>query len=130
MAYKHLFLGRTLLLRLQGYQTCVGAGMLAPGLANAVSKRYVGAAFGARDVWHPFETFRWPTRKAFVPRTDAAFFRHFGGLLEKHLFLGRTLLLRLQGYQTCGGAGMLAPGLPNAMLVQHLVLGDVCAPFQ
>ena len=48
--------------------------------------------------------------------------RHFGGLLEKHLFLGRTLLLRLQGYQTCVGAGMVAPGLPNAVLVQHFVL--------
>ena len=47
----------------------------------------------------------------------------FGSLLEKHLFLGRTLLLRLQGYQTRAGAGMLAPGLPNAMLVQHFVLG-------
>ena len=49
-------------------------------------------------------------------------FCHFGGLLEKHLFLGRTLLLRLQGYQTCVGAGMLAPGLANVALVQHLVL--------
>ena len=48
---------------------------------------------------------------------------HFGSLLEKHLFLGRTLLLRLQGYQTCAGAGMLAPGLANAVLVQHFVLG-------
>ena len=37
-------------------------------------------------------------------------FSHFGGLLEKHLILGRTLLLRLQGYQTCAGSGMLAPG--------------------
>jgi hypothetical protein len=105
--------------------------------------------------------FRWPTRKAFVLRTDAAFAApelpnlswcrnagsraskrcagaafgargcywdlsvDFGGLLEKHLFLGRTLLLRLQGYQTCAGAGMLAPGLANAVVVQHLVLGDV-----
>ena len=33
-----------------------------------------------------------------------------------------TLLLRLQGNQTCVGAGMLAPGLANAMLVQHFVL--------
>ena len=41
-------------------------------------------------------------------------------------FLGRTLLLRLQGYQTCAGAGILAPGLANAVLVQHLVLGGVC----
>ena len=47
-------------------------------------------------------------------------FRHFGGLLEKHLFLGRTLLLRLQGYQTRVGAGMLVPGLANVVLVQHL----------
>ena len=53
-------------------------------------------------------------------------FRDFGGLLEKHLFLGRTLLLRFQGYQTCVGGGMLAPGLANAVLVQHLVLG--CFP--
>ena len=47
----------------------------------------------------------------------------FGGLLEKHLFLGRTLLLRLQGYQSCGGAGKVVPGLANALLVQHFVLG-------
>ena len=47
----------------------------------------------------------------------------FGSLLEKHLFSGRTLLLRLQGYQTCVGAGMVAPGLPNAVLAQHFVLG-------
>ena len=45
----------------------------------------------------------------------------FGSLLKKLLFLGRTLLLRLQGYQTCVGAGMLAPGLANVVLVQHLV---------
>ena len=63
-------------------------------------------------------------------------FSHFGGLLEKHLFLGRTLLLRPQEYQTCAGAGMLAPGLPNlcgagmlapglanVVLAQHFVLG-------
>ena len=49
--------------------------------------------------------------------------RHFGGLLEKHLFLGRTLLLRLQGYQTCVGVGMVASGLANVALVQHFVLG-------
>ena len=59
----------------------------------------------------------------------AYLFTHFGGLLEKHLFLGRTLLLRLQGYQTCAGAGMLAPRLANSVLAQHLVLGDVCGPF-
>ena len=52
-------------------------------------------------------------------------FCHFGGLLEKYLFSGRTLLLRLQGYQTCVGAGMLASGLANAMLAQHLVLGGL-----
>ena len=34
-------------------------------------------------------------------------------------------LVRLQGYETCAGAGMLAPGLANDVLVQHLVLGDV-----
>ena len=50
-------------------------------------------------------------------------FGHFSGLLEKQLFLGRTLLLRLQGYQICGGAGMVVPGLANAVLVQHSVLG-------
>ena len=33
----------------------------------------------------------------------------FADLLKKLLFLRRTLLLRLQGYQTCGGAGMLVP---------------------
>ena len=83
----------TLLLRLQGYQTCVGAGMLAPGLANAVLAQH------------------------FVLGVFAHLFPDFGGLLEKHLFLGRTLLLRLQGYQTCAAAGMLAPGLPNVVLV-------------
>ena len=57
-------------------------------------------------------------------------FGHFGGLLEKHLFLGRTLLLRLQIHQICVDAGMVAPGLPNAVLVQQLVFGDVCAIFQ
>ena len=51
-----------------------------------------------------------------------------GSLLE-HLFLGRTLLLRLQSYQTCVGAGMLVPGRANAVVVQHVVLGDVCGPF-
>ena len=130
--------------------------MLAPGLANAVLVQHLVLG----DVWDLILPFRWPTRKAFVLRTDTAFaapglpnlcwcrnvgsratkryagaaFRarqvayllvHFGGLLEKHLFLGRTLLLRLQGYQTCAGAGMLAPGLPNAMLVQHFVLGGL-----
>ena len=60
-------------------------------------------------------------------------FGHFGGLLEKHLFLGRTLLLRLQGYQTCVGAGMIVPGLTNAVLVQHFVLrmfADLIWPFR
>ena len=49
------------------------------------------------------------------------------------LFLGRTLLLRLQGYQTCAGAGMLGPGLANAVLVQHFVLGglpDLSGPLK
>ena len=75
------------------------------GAGSRATKRYAGAAFRAR-------------RFAYL-------FRDFGSLLEKHLFLGRTLLLRLQGYQTCAGAGMLAPGLPNAMLVQHFVLGGL-----
>ena len=96
---KHLFLGRTLLLRLQGYQTCAGAGMLAPGLPNAMLAQHL------------------------VLGVFAHLFVDFGGLLEKHLFLGRTLLLRLQGYQTCVGAGMLASGLANAVLAQHFVLG-------
>ena len=88
-----------MLLRLQGYQSCVGAGMLASGLANAVLVQHlVLGMFGT-------------------------LFFHFGGLLKKHLFLGRTLLLRLQGYQTCAAAGMLASGLANAVLVQHFVLG-------
>ena len=73
--------------------------MLSPGLANAVLLQHL------------------------VLGCLPDLFAHFGGLLEKHLFLGRTLLLRLQGNQTCVGAGMLAPGLANAVLVQHLVLG-------
>ena len=72
--------------------------MLAPGLANAVLVQH------------------------FVLGGFPHLFTHFGGLLEKHLFLGRTLLLRLQGYQTCAGAGTLAPGLANVVVVQHLVL--------
>ena len=83
--------------------------MLASGLANAVlAQHFVLGVFGT--LW-----------------TD------FGSLLKKLLFLGRTLLLRLQGYQICVGAGMLGPGLANAMLVQHLVLGGVWAliyPFR
>ena len=71
------------------------------------SKRCVGAAFGTS------------TEQGAQPDLLG----DFGGLLEKHLFLGRTLLLRLQGNQTCVCAGMLAPGLPNAMLMQHFVLG-------
>ena len=55
----------------------------------------------------------------------AHLFSDFGSLLEKHLFSGRTLLLRLQGYQTCVGAGMLAPELANVVLVQHFVLGGL-----
>ena len=96
---KHLFLRRTLLLRLQGYQTCASAGIVAPGLANVVWVQH------------------------FMLGVFAHLFTHFGGLLEKHLFLRRTLLLRLQGYQTCAGAGMLAPRLANVVLVQHLVNG-------
>ena len=72
--------------------------MVAPGLANAVMLQHlVLGVFGQ-------------------------LLGHFDGLLEKHLFLGRTLLLRLQGYQTCVGARMLTPGLANAVLVQHSVL--------
>ena len=100
---KHLFLRRTLLLRLQGSQTCAGVGMLAPGLPNVVMAQHLVLG----DV-------------------EPHLLRHFGGLLEKHLFLGRTLLLR---YQTCAGAGMVAPGLENAVLVQHLVLGVLNRTF-
>ena len=57
--------------------------MLAPGLANVVVVQHL------------------------VLGVFAYLLVHFGGLLEKHLFLGRTLLLRLQGYQTYVGAGML-----------------------
>ena len=92
-------------MRLQGYQTCAGAGMLASGLANGVLVQHLVFA-GLPDL-----------------------FPDFGGSLKKHLFLGRTLLLRFQGYQTCGSAGMLAPGRANAALVQHLVLGVFSAPF-
>ena len=102
---KHLFLARTLLLRLQSYQTCVGAGMLASGLANAVLAQH------------------------FVLGIFAHLFADFGGLLEKHLFLGRTLLLRFQSYQTCVGAGMMAPGLANAVLVSIWCSGCL-GPFQ
>ena len=84
---------------LQGYQTCDGAGMLASGLANVVlAQHFVLGVFGT--LW-----------------TD------FGSLLKKLLFLGRTLLLRFQCYQTCDGAGMLASGLANAALAQYFVLG-------
>ena len=74
--------------------------MLFPGLANAVLVQHLvlGGCF-------------------------PHLFVDFGGLLEKHLFLGRTLLLRLQGYETCVGAGMVAPGLANAVFAQHFVLG-------
>ena len=43
-------------------------------------------------------------------------FVDFGGLLKKLSFLGRTVLLRPQGYQTCVGAGMLVSGLANGVL--------------
>jgi hypothetical protein len=75
--------------------------MVLPGLANAVLVQHL------------------------VLGVFAYLFRDFGSLLEKHLFFGRTLLLRLQGYQTCVGAGMLAPGLANAALAQHFVLGGL-----
>ena len=54
--------------------------MLAPGLANVVLVQH------------------------FVLGVFAHLFYDFGSLLDKHLFLGRTLLLRLQGYQTYVGA--------------------------
>ena len=62
-------LSSTLLLRLQGYQTCVGAGMVVPGLANAMLAQHFVLRMLADLIW----PFRWPTRKAFVLRTDAAF---------------------------------------------------------
>ena len=73
--------------------------MPTPGLANAVLLQH------------------------FVLGVFAYLITDFGSLLKKLLFLGRTLLLRLQGYQTCVGAGMLASGLANAVLAQHFVLG-------
>ena len=79
--------------------------MLAPGLANAVLVQHLVLEGCLRTL-----------------------IIHFGGLLEKHLFLGRTLLLQLHGYQTWGGA-WLVPGRANVVLVQHLVLGDVSGPF-
>ena len=88
-----------MLWRLQGYQTCLGAGMLAPGLANGVLAQHL------------------------VLGVFPHLFIDFGSLVEKHLFLGRTMLWRLQGYQTCVGAGMVAPGLANALLAQHFGLG-------
>ena len=66
-----------MLWRLQGYQTCDGAGMLAQGLANVV------------------------LAQLFVLGCFPDLFSDFGSLLEKHLFLGRTIFWRLQGYQTC-----------------------------
>ena len=73
--------------------------MVAPGLANDVLAQH------------------------FVLFCLRTFIGDFGSLLKKLLLLGRTLLLRLQGYQTFVGAGMVAPGLANAVLGQHLVLG-------
>ena len=163
-----MFLGRTLLLRLQGYQTCVGAGIA----GSRVSKRCGGAAaFGARGCLPDLILYISVaySEEAFVLRTDAAFAAPVGGyqtcvgagmlapglanaMLAQHLVLGdvwdRTLIVHfggllrkafvlrtdaafgsLQSYQTCGGAGMLGPGLANAVVVQHLVLGDVCGPY-
>ena len=91
------------------------AAFAAPGLPNVCWCRNAGSRASKRC-----------GGAAFCARRFAYLFSDFGGLLEKHLFLGRTLLLRLQGYQTCVGAGMLAPGLANAVLVQHFVLG--CFP--
>ena len=58
-------------MRLQGYQTYAGTGMLAPGLANVVVSQH------------------------FVLGVFAELIVDFGSLLKKLLFLGRTLLLRL-----------------------------------
>ena len=54
--------------------------MLAPGLTNVVLVQHL------------------------VSDVEPDLLVDFGGLLEKHLFLGRTLLLWLQGYQSCDGA--------------------------
>ena len=58
-----------MLLRVQGYQTCVGAGMLAPGLANAVLVQHFVLGMFADLICR----FRWPTKEAFVLRTDGVF---------------------------------------------------------
>ena len=87
--FRALFFGFRWLTR-EAFVLRTDAAFAAPELANLwwcrnagsrASKRCVGAAFGARMF--------------------GTLFNDFGGLLEKHLFLGRTLLLRLQGYQTC-----------------------------
>ena len=52
---------------LQGYKL-----VLVLECGSRASKRCVGAAFGP-GVWDLIFPFRWPTRKAFVLRTDAAF---------------------------------------------------------
>ena len=79
--------------------------MVAPGLANAVLVQHL------------------------VLGCFPHILRDFGSLLKKLLFLGRTRLLLLQRYQTCGGAGMVVPGLANAVLVHHLVVGVFSVPF-
>ena len=65
---KLLFFGRTLLLRL-----CASKRVLVQEVGSRASKRFAGAAFRARDVCGSSVTFRWPTKEAFVLRTDVAF---------------------------------------------------------
>ena len=67
---------------LQAFVLRTDAASAAPGLPNLCwcrnvgsrgSKRCADAAFGARMFSGPISRFRWPTRKAFVLATDAAF---------------------------------------------------------
>ena len=64
-------------------------------------------SISSRGVWDLIWQFRWFTRKVFVLRKDG----------------------RCQSYQTCAGAGVVAPGLANVVLVERLVLEVFSAPF-
>ena len=75
--------------------------MVAPGLANVVLVQHLVLG----DVCLPYCC-------------------HFGGLLEEEFVLRTDAVFgSSRSYQTCGGAGMVAPGLANAVVVEHLVLG-------
>ena len=96
--------------------------MLASGVANAtLAQHFVLGVFA--DLICPF---RWPTRKAFVLRTDAAFAAP--GL--PNLWWCRNAGFRAS--KRCAGAAfgargclMLVPGLADAVLAQHWVLGSL-----